>query len=75
MYCPPEEINGLIDLDDETRAWLENNALDILVVSDVTREKNKKQVDLFWKKMTSKAEYIYVGEPALPRRRNAPMRF
>ncbi len=25
--------------------------------------------------MTSKAESIYVGEPALPRRRNAPMRF
>ena len=24
---PPEEINGLIDLGDETRTWLENNAL------------------------------------------------
>ena len=29
IYRPPEGINGLIDLDDETRAWLENNALAI----------------------------------------------
>ena len=33
------------------------------------------QVYLFWTKMTTKAESIYVGEPVLPRRRNAPMRF
>ena len=45
------------------------------MVSDVTREKNNKKVYLFWTKITSKAESIYVGEPALPRRRNAPMRF
>ena len=52
IYHPHEEINGLIDMDDETRAWLANNALDNLVVSDVTREKNnKKQVYLFWTKM------------------------
>ena len=30
--------NGLIDLDDETRAWLKNNALDIGVVRDGTRK-------------------------------------
>ena len=29
IYRPPEVINGLIVLDDETRAWLENSALDI----------------------------------------------
>ena len=29
IYRPPEGINGLIVLDDETRSWLENNALDI----------------------------------------------
>ena len=29
IYRPPEGINGLIVLDDEMRAWLENNALDI----------------------------------------------
>ena len=29
IYRPPEGINGLIVLDNETRAWLENNALDI----------------------------------------------
>ena len=29
IYRPPEGINGLIVLDDEPRAWLENNALDI----------------------------------------------
>ena len=40
IYHLPEEIDGLLDLDDETRVWLENNALDIWVVSDVTREKN-----------------------------------
>ena len=45
------------------------------MVSDVTLDKNKKQVYIFWTKMTSKAESIHVGEPALPRRRNAPMRF
>ena len=45
------------------------------MVSDVTREKNKKQVYLFWTEMTTKAEPIYVSEHALPRRRNAPMRF
>ena len=37
----PEGINGTIDLDDETRSWLENNALDVRVVSDGTREKKK----------------------------------
>ena len=40
IYRPPEAINGLIDLDDKTRVWLENNALDVRVVSDGTREKN-----------------------------------
>ena len=40
IYRPPEGINGLIVLDDETRAWLENNALDICVVRDGTRKKN-----------------------------------
>ena len=35
----PSGINGLIDLDDKTRAWLKNNGLDISVVSDGTREK------------------------------------
>ena len=40
-YRPPEGINGLIDLDDETRSWLENNALDTLVVRDGTRKKKK----------------------------------
>ena len=39
IYRPPEGINGLIVLDDETRAWLENNALDIWVVRDGTRKK------------------------------------
>ena len=34
IYRPHQGINGLIDLDDETRAWLENNGLDIWVVSD-----------------------------------------
>ena len=29
IYRPHEGINGLIVLNDETRAWLENNALDI----------------------------------------------
>ena len=28
LYRPPEGMNGLIDLDDETRVWLENSALD-----------------------------------------------
>ena len=28
----PDGINGLIDLDDETRAWLENNALETYYV-------------------------------------------
>ena len=41
IYRPPEGINGLIVLDDETRAWLENNALDIWVVRDGTRKKKK----------------------------------
>ena len=44
-------------------------------MSDVTHEKNKKQVYLLWTKMNSKAESIYVGELALHRRRNAPVRF
>ena len=29
VYRPPEVMNGLIDLDDKTRAWLENNALGV----------------------------------------------
>ena len=33
------------------------------------------QVDLFWTKVTSKAGAVDVGEPALPRRRKAPIRF
>ena len=32
------------------------------------------QVDLFWTKVTSKAGTFDVGEPALPRRRKAPIR-
>ena len=32
-------------------------------------------VDLFWTKVTSKAGAVDVGEPALPRRRKAPIRF
>ncbi len=32
------------------------------------------QVDLFWTKVTTKAGAIDVGEPALPRRRKAPIR-
>ena len=32
------------------------------------------QVDLFWTKVTSKAGAVDVGEPALPRRRKAPIR-
>ena len=39
IYRPPKGINGLIVLDDETRAWLENNALDIRVVRYGTRKK------------------------------------
>ena len=42
IYRPPEGITGLIDMYDETRAWLENNALDICVVRDDTRKKKKK---------------------------------
>ena len=33
------------------------------------------QVYLFWTKVTSKAGAVDVGEPALPRRRKAPIRF
>ena len=33
------------------------------------------KVDLFWTKVTSKAGAVDVGEPALPRRRKAPIRF
>ena len=33
------------------------------------------QVDLFWTKVTSKAGAVDVGEPVLPRRRKAPIRF
>ena len=33
------------------------------------------QVDLFWTKVTTKAGAVDVGEPALPRRRKAPIRF
>ena len=33
------------------------------------------QLDLFWTKVTSKAGAVDVGEPALSRRRKAPMRF
>ena len=33
------------------------------------------QVDLFWTKVISKAGAVDVGEPALPRRRKAPIRF
>ena len=29
IYRPPEGINGIIDLDKNRRAWLENYALDI----------------------------------------------
>ena len=32
------------------------------------------QVDLFWTEVTSKAGAVDVGEPALPRRRKAPIR-
>ena len=39
IYRPPEGIDGLIDLDDETRAWLENNALDMCAIT----HKKKKQ--------------------------------
>ena len=39
IYRPPEGINGLIVLDDETRARLEDNALDIWVVRNGTRKK------------------------------------
>ena len=38
-YRPAEQINGLIELDNNTRTWLENNVPDICVVSDGTREK------------------------------------
>ena len=38
-------INGLIDVDDKTRAWLGNNALDIRVVPDSTREKKVKSLN------------------------------
>ena len=41
IYRPPEGINGLIVLDDETRAWLENNTLDVWGVRDGTRKKKK----------------------------------
>ena len=34
-----------------------------------------KQVDIFWTKVTSKAGAVDVGEPALPRRRKAPIQF
>ena len=30
IYRPPKGNTGLIDLDDETQTWLENNALDIM---------------------------------------------
>ena len=33
------------------------------------------QVDLFWTKVISKAGAVDVVEPALPRRRKAPIRF
>ena len=33
------------------------------------------QVDLFWTKVTSKAGAVDEGEPALPGRRKAPIRF
>ena len=33
------------------------------------------QVDLFWTKVISKAGAVDEGEPALPRRRKAPIRF
>ena len=33
------------------------------------------QIDLFWTKVASKAGAVDVGEPALSRRRNAPIRF
>ena len=32
VYRLPEGINGLIDPDDNTQAWLENNALDMSAV-------------------------------------------
>ena len=42
-YRPPEGIQGLIDLDDMTRTWLENCALDVWPMCDGTREKKKKK--------------------------------
>ena len=44
IYRSPEGRNGIIDLDDKTRAWLESNALDMRVVSDGTRKKKIKTV-------------------------------
>ena len=41
LYCLLGNY-GIIDLDDETRAWLENNALGVRVVPDGTRKKKKK---------------------------------
>ena len=36
-----DQSNGLIVLDNKIRAWLENNALDICVVSDAIHQKKK----------------------------------
>ena len=43
IYRPPEGINGLIVVDENTGAWLENIALGVLVVSDGTRKKKTKK--------------------------------
>ena len=41
IYRPLEGINGILDQDGETRAWLQNNTLDLLVVCDGTHKKKK----------------------------------
>ena len=51
FYHPPEGINYLTDLNDNTRPWVENNPLDIRVVS---RQKKKNKAHKI-------VHYIYVS--------------
>ena len=46
IHRPHEGMHGLIELDVKTWTWLENSALDVLVVCDGTREKKTLELAL-----------------------------